>query len=71
MKMHTAKQFELVCFDRGDGSLLGSIDFQVIHIFRLVDILYVQLSLLLVSTCKVVPSFCFFNKGFLPPKYHL
>ena len=29
MRMHTAKHLELLCLDQEDGSILGSINFQV------------------------------------------
>jgi hypothetical protein len=29
IRMHTAKQLELLCLDQQDGSLLGSVGFQV------------------------------------------
>ena len=35
IRMHTGKQLELLCLDQQDGSLLGSIGFQVNHCFTL------------------------------------
>ena len=34
MRMHTAKHLELLCLDPEDGSILGSIGFQVVVIKR-------------------------------------